>query len=276
MLCVIAGEGNLPIKIVERLQKDKRDFKLIYLDKKFISFFCRIIPDSIINILDFDSFAKFFEKENIKEVILCGSLKFPGFINILRNFYTLKKYFPDFTIERLRKATSGDDNLLKLVLDILEYRNLRIVPVHEILPEILVNKDDEFISEINNEKLENIKNNIEKGLNFLERMSNFDIGQGIVIELDSGRIIAIEGAEGTNKLLERCSEYSKEEKIFIKTTKINQDLRIDFPTIGKKTLEILSKNNFKTVATREKNLIILDREFIKEELKRRNVNFLVF
>ena len=72
-------------------------------------------------------------------------------------------------------------------------------------------------------------------------MGRFDVGQAVVVV--NGHVIAIEGAEGTDRMLERCctlSQWGRKGRhgVLIKVPKPFQDRRIDLPTIGPKTIEL--------------------------------------
>lgn len=281
MLCVVAGEGSLPVEVIKKLQEDKKDFKFIkflgynYNSRNSSSAFINLKDILELDLLDFNAFFKFLEEEKVTEIVFCGRVKFPGFWSIISNFYSLKKHFPTLTLEFVKKVLKGDDILLKTVLNLIESKGLKVIPVQEILPNLLLQKDDELIFEEDKEKLDNIKEKAKIGLNLLDKISEFDIGQGCVIELESGRII-MEDIAGTDELIARASKYFTGEKVFIKTAKINQDTRIDMPTIGLRTIELLAKNNFIAIATKEKNLLMLDKNLTKEILKKNNINLVIF
>ena len=71
-----------------------------------------------------------------------------------------------------------------------------------------------------------------------------DAGQGVVVA--AGRILALEGPEGTDQMLERVTRIRHEKRarwdfgkegLLLKRARPGQDLRFDMPTIGPRTIE---------------------------------------
>ena len=102
------------------------------------------------------------------------------------------------------------------------------------------------------------------------QISKIDIGQSLVVS--SRRILGIEGPEGTDNLIERCSEMPYEQKpIMVKLLKLNQDIRVDLPTIGMETIKLLSKHNFSGIAIQSYLTIILDQDKVIEFANKENI-----
>ena len=127
---------------------------------------------------------------------------------------------------------------------------------------------------INNIKINNVdKSSIKKGINIIKNLSKFDIGQSVII--NNGFVLAIEGPEGTDSAIKRASylkkKYSlKEKSILIKFPKTNQDLRVDLPTIGFKTIKNCIKANIKGIALKKNQNIFLDKSKIINITRKNN------
>jgi hypothetical protein len=90
-----------------------------------------------------------------------------------------------------------------------------------------------------------------------------------------GDLGPIEGPEGTDVTIKRSLHLSKKYKlknksILIKFPKANQDLRIDLPTIGFDTIKNCIKANIKGIAVKRSQNIILDKDKIKNLVKKNN------
>ena len=99
---------------------------------------------------------------------------------------------------------------------------------------------------------------IKKGQKILEQISKFDIGQSIIIQ--KGNVVGIEGIQGTDFLIKNSKNYLVNDinAVLIKSSKQNQDLRVDLPTIGIKTLENCKKSNIYGLAFSSNSTIFLD------------------
>ena len=110
----------------------------------------------------------------------------------------------------------------------------------------LANKEDE----------EDIKRGIEVGLT----LGKLDVGQSVVIQ--QGLVLGVEGIEGTDKLILRCADYKRKGKspILVKLRKPTQDMRVDLPTIGVKTVENAYQSGFSGIAIHEGNTLVVNQE----------------
>ena len=136
------------------------------------------------------------------------------------------------------------------------------------VPDILCSRKDE----INPHLAKSYKNDINLGRDILNTISKFDIGQSIIIQ--NGRVIGMEGAEGTDELIRRCGEYKlkgKTKPVLVKMCKIGQSMKTDLPTIGVNTFKRVVECGLAGVAISCGSAIILDREEIKKICERERV-----
>jgi len=96
------------------------------------------------------------------------------------------------------------------------------------------------------------------------------VGQGAVSV--GGRIVALEGVEGTDRMLQRVAELRAEGRIsarrrgvLVKLCKPQQDIRADLPTIGQSTIESAAAAGLSGIAVQAGRALLLQRE---ETLKR--------
>ena len=73
-------------------------------------------------------------------------------------------------------------------------------------------------------------------------------------------MLGVEGIEGTDKLIERCGTYQRKGVggVLVKLRKPQQDMRIDLPTIGTRTLENLHNAGMRGIAVHAGNALIVN------------------
>ncbi len=105
------------------------------------------------------------------------------------------------------------------------------------------------------------------GLDLLSSLSTFDIGQGAVVARK--HVLAIEGPEGTDRMLGRVSKLRqswfglrrrREGGVLIKAAKHGQDLRVDMPTIGPKTIREAASAGLSGIAVGAGSTFVLEQE----------------
>ena len=75
------------------------------------------------------------------------------------------------------------------------------------------------------------------------------------------KVVAIEGKHGTAKMLKKCkSKKFRNNGVLIKFPKKKQDLRIDLPTVGLKTLTQCKTAGLKGIVIKSKQNVFLERK----------------
>jgi DUF1009 family protein len=80
-------------------------------------------------------------------------------------------------------------------------------------------------------------------------------------------VVGVEGIEGTDELLTRIADLRKRgriraanrEGVLVKAAKPQQDLRVDMPTIGARTLELVSQAGLAGIAVEAGRVMIVDK-----------------
>jgi lipid-A-disaccharide synthase len=104
----------------------------------------------------------------------------------------------------------------------------------------------------------------ELGFAVRRALGRVDAGQAVVVA--AGRVLAIEGAEGTDAMLQRvaklpgCQGPASRRGVLAKGPKPGQELRIDMPAIGPRTVEQARAAGLAGVAVEAAAVLILDRE----------------
>jgi DUF1009 family protein len=262
MLGLIVGESSLPNLIINKLLKKNVEFLILDLTKSNI--YKKYTNSYSLKITELGKAISVLKKNNCKNVVFIGKVERPE-ISLLKFDRKALFYLP-----RLFSAfKKGDGNILKEIIKIFKENKLNVVNSMKFTPELIF-KD----KSINNVKLNNIdKSSISKGVRIIKSLSKFDIGQSVVI--NNGYVLAIEGPEGTDETIKRSlyllKKYKlKNKSILVKFPKVNQDLRIDLPTIGFDTIKNCIKANIKGIALKRSQNIILDKDKIINLVKKNN------
>ena len=103
----------------------------------------------------------------------------------------------------------------------------------------------------------NDKIDIKKAIITLNSLCKHNFSQGIVVR--NRKVVSIEGKGGTQKMLNRYkSKKFKNEGVLVKFPKKKQDLRIDLPTVGFKTLTQCKFSGLKGIVLKSKQNVFLD------------------
>ena len=260
-IIILAGNGLLPKLIINKCKLKNIYFYVLYFSKK------NIMKDSSVskkvtfgNVL---TELKKLKKSGFNKILMAGSMQRPNLKELKPDLNSIK-LLPKF-IKKLMEG--GDNNLLTLVINELEKNGFKILGIKNFLPEIFIGKGNQTKCKISKSNLSDIK----KGIKILANISKFDIGQSIIIQ--HGSVIGIEAAQGTDNLIKQSFPYLKNinEGVLIKMIKKKQDLRVDLPTIGLRTVKFLKKYSIEGLAYSSNKTIILNKPQVINYCEKNNI-----
>ncbi len=249
-IIILAGNGLLPKLIIEECKLRKISYHILYFScQKYLK---KELQSSKVTFGNVLTELKKIKKKGFKYILMAGSIKRPNFKDLKPDFNSIK-LLPKF-IKKILEG--GDNNLLTLVIKELEKFGFQILNLKTLLPEIFLGKGNQTKCKVSRTNLSDIK----KGMKILKNNSKFDIGQSIVMQ--QGSVIGIEAAQGTDNLIKQSFPYIKDvnEGVLIKMIKSQQDLRVDLPTIGLKTVRYLNKYSLRGIAYSSNKTIILNKK----------------
>ena len=155
----------------------------------------------------------------------------------------------------IKSSKLGDAAILKEIIKILNQERIRTVSSLTFNPELTLKKGNYSKTKPNKED----KTDINKAIKTLNRLGKYTFSQGAVVR--NRKVVAIEGKGGTEKMLKRCkSKKFRNKGVLVKFPKKKQDLRIDLPTVGLKTLIQCKSAGLKGIALKSKRNVFLERK----------------
>ncbi len=263
ILGIIAGNGILPHEITKIYSKIGGNIFIADIGNEERSW---DMTSQKFPVGSVGAILKFFKSHNVENIIIIGSIIRPNLLSLNVDFtgsILLAKI--------LKTKFSGDDNVLRIVSDFIESRDFKVISPLE----ILLSNDYEYNMITTTTPLPKDLTDINLGSKILHHLGKFDIGQSIIIS--DGYTLGIEAAEGTDNLIKRCAILRKNNKggVLVKMHKLNQDIRLDTPTIGPDTIINLAENGFNGLAI-EKNKVLIAQPEITLSLLNEKKLFLIF
>ena len=156
---------------------------------------------------------------------------------------------------RIIKASKlGDAAILKEIIKILVQNKIKTENSLTFNPELSLKKGNYSKVKPNKQDLVDIK----KAIKTLNNLRQYDFSQGVVVR--KKKVVSIEGKGGTKKMLEKSkSKKLRNCGVLVKFPKKKQDLRVDLPTIGLKTLKQSKTAGLKGIVVKNKQHVFLDK-----------------
>ena len=154
----------------------------------------------------------------------------------------------------IKSSKLGDAAILKEIIKILNQERITTISSLKYNPELTLKKGNYSRIKPNYED----KVDIKRAVKTLNKLGKYNFSQGVVVR--NKRVIAIEGKGGTQKMLKRIKNKKfKNKGILVKFPKKKQDLRVDLPTVGLKTLIQCKSAGLKGIVLKNKKNIFLER-----------------
>lgn len=256
-LGIIAGSGLLPIYVAEAAREAGEDPLIIALKNENEGGFGNF-ERAVIGVGDMASLKTLLARNQIRRVVLSGGVRRrPEWREIKPTLATLAK-LPSVVRTLL---SGGDDAVLQMVIKLIEAHGAEVIGAQAVAPGLLA----ETGSLGNHAPSEEDLRDISKAAEAAMALGALDVGQGAVSV--GGRIVALEGVEGTDQMLARVAVLRAEGRIsprrkgvLVKMCKPNQDIRADLPTVGRSTVLNAQQAGLAGVAVEAGRALVLERQ----------------
>jgi DUF1009 family protein len=167
----------------------------------------------------------------------------------------------------------GDNDLLSGLIGLLNERGYGVVGAHEVAPELVAAEGRLGACEPDKDMLRDVK----RAMRAARVIGRLDAGQAAVAM--NGLIVALEAYEGTDAMIERVAALREKGRIWskgrlgvlAKCAKPQQDLRVDMPTIGVRTVKSVAAAGLAGIAVETGRVMIVDRPAVIEAADREGV-----
>jgi len=265
---ILAGGGEVPVEIADALRRHGKSVYIVAIDAKASPRIGAHAHERI-SIGQVGRMLALFRHNRCSRLVIAGHLSRPDIFR-LRIDFGFFLHLPTI----LSLLHGGDDYVLRLVIAFFERQGFVVAGIPDLAPELIA---DEGVLTCT-DATECDTREAAYGYELIRKLGPFDIGQAVVVR--DGRIIAIEGVDGTDAMLARLAEDHKDETTaagtLIKATKPGQELRVDLPTIGTATVAACKKAGLKTIAVEAGRSVIAERDETVDRANRAGIGILGF
>lgn len=255
-LAILAGEGALPVQVAAAAAAQGRKVLVVALegpfDERLRAFDLEVVKWGQIGLLQ-----DLCKRRGVTEIALAGSVtKRPDFRSIRLDMGAVR------LLPRLLKGVvGGDDSALGFVAKLIEEMGYRVVGPYEVAPDLVAEGGAVAGPPMPNDLAEDVV----CAMRAAKAIGALDAGQAAVSV--SGRIAALEAAEGTDAMIHRVGALHADGRVkwrgrggvLAKCAKPQQDLRLDMPAIGALTVEAVARAELAGIAIEAGRVMIVDR-----------------
>ncbi len=247
MIGLIFGDTDFPNIILKTIKR--RKIKYIIIDLSKSKKFKKNSKSYSVSIGQFGKIINILKENSCKKVLFAGKVNKPNFSKLKLDFKGI------YYIPRIIKASKlGDAAILREIIKILAQNKIKTENSLKFNPELSLKRGNYSKIKPNDKD----QSDIRKAIKTLNSLKEYNYSQGVVVR--NNKIVSIEGKGGTKKLLEKSkSKKFRNHGVLVKFPKKKQDLRVDLPTIGLKTLKQSKTAGLKGIVVKGNQHVFLDK-----------------
>ena len=234
-LGILACAGSLPVEIAEAARNAGRAVHIVGIEG-FAEPEIAAYSHKIVNIGQVGGLLSSLRQAGCRELVIAGALRRPNLLKIRVDHGFFRAIRTALSLTR-----GGDDSVLRRVVRFFEREGFVVVGVDSIAPHLLA--PDGPLGRV--EPSSAHVRAMSRAAALLKALGTFDVGQGAVGSED--RILAVEGVRGTDEMLAQIQALQSDGSgsstltaagaVLVKMPKPGQELRVDLPAIGPRTVE---------------------------------------
>ena len=252
-LGIIAGAGELPVLLARAAVAHERQPVIIQITKsdaqRFAGITCELHTYGVGQI---QKIARTLLNSGVKEVVIIGKVE----KNILLRPFQIDTTTIKILVQNRREKPAA---IVNAVLNYLESVGLTILTqdryLHHLLPQpnVLTARHPTASQWAD----------IELGISTARQIANMDIGQTVVVK--NQIVLAMEAIEGTDATIQRGGNLGRKGVVVAKAAAADHDFRVDVPTVGMQTLEVLHQVNAGVLAVEARRTFVMDADALVQQ-----------
>ncbi len=242
-LGILAGGGDLPQALARACVAQGIDVFMIGLEGH-CGEIASDVPHVYAKVGKAGAIMKRFVSEGVMDLVLIGSLTRPNWSELVPDLKTLK------FIRTYGLSAGGDGDLLSKLRRFLEDEGFKLHGVHRFMPDLLTPAG------VLGAVVPLDYSDIECGFKISQDLGARDVGQAVLVR--DGKVLAEEDARGTNALIRGCADGAA--AVLVKSCKPQQDMDLDLPTAGLKTVQAAQAAGLVGVVLHAGKSLLMDRE----------------
>ena len=253
-LGIVAGAGDLPVRLAQFCHETQRPYFVLalkgYADLAWLS----LHPHAWVGLGAMGEGLTLLKRAEVRDLVLAGAVRRPSFSDLKLDWRGAK------FLATLGVKSLGDDGLLRILLAEFEKEGLRVVGAHDVLSSMRAPSG--VLGRCTPD--EQAWNDIRRGIKVVTSLGALDVGQGAVVQ--QGIVLAVEAAEGTDRMLQRCKGLKKGGVggVLVKLCKPSQDHRVDLPSLGPETVRTAHAAGVRGIAFSCRTSLLIDQSAMVE------------
>lgn len=250
-LGILAGRGELPVRIIQACRDNGRPFYVIAFDGQTPPATVAGAPHAWVRLGAAGAVIAKLREAGVREVVMAGAVTRPSLAALRPDGWAAR------FLVRAGWRAFGDDGLLRLLVhELEESEGFRVIGAETVLPGLLATEG----AYGRHRPDPAAEADIRRGIAVARGIGALDVGQGAVVQ--QGLVLAVEAVEGTDAMLARAGGLRRPGPggVLVKVSKPGQEARADLPAIGPATVRAAAANGLRGIALEAGGALVIDRD----------------
>lgn len=244
-LGIIAGGGGVPRQLQEACNTQNIETYIV----GFKDYTDQVTPDYWGRIGASGKIISALKSAGITDLVMIGAIKRPSLFDMWPDWITFKFLWKAWV------KSFGDSGLLSAARGELEQMGFRLHGVHKFLPHLLMGE-----GVLGHEApKDGHQMDVQIGIAAARELGAQDIGQAVLVK--DGQVIAREDSRGTNAMIKR---FGTDGAILVKMCKPQQDMDLDLPTLGTRTVKLCAERNMSGIVGQAGSTLLVERDAVQK------------
>jgi DUF1009 family protein len=257
---IVAGGGSLPREVAAHVKASGAAVHIVSImgegDRDLSDF-----PLTEVGWAQIGGLLRALRNAGTTELVIVGSVRRPDLARLKPD---LGFFFNLPAIGRI-VASGGDDSVLSRVVRFFESKGFKVVSPTSVAPSLLIAEGPLGAVSADASAMQDVA----RGFEVIRALGPFDVGQAVVVT--DGVIEAIESVENTDAMLARLTlqrrlpegGVSRQRGVLVKRPKPGQEMRVDIPAIGPRTVVRAAEAGLNGVVVLAGGALALEREELR-------------
>lgn len=260
---LLAGSGEFPVLLADALRRQGLELAVAAFERGGAdSLRDRAAVYEPFELREGQRVLDYLKASGIRHLVMAGSMP-------KRKVYTAD-YKPDALSQKVLKGLplKGDAAILNAVQMVLRMNGIRLLGPAAVLPEWVASARVLTRTQPTPQQIEDAR----FGLRVAKEIGRLDIGQGVIVK--DKTVLAVEAIEGTDRMIARLSELNAPGAVIVKCAKPKQDLRLDMPVIGERTVDLAHASACALIAVEAQRTLVLNLPVCIEKADRYGISIM--
>jgi DUF1009 family protein len=251
-LGLFAGWGELPLEFLKSARERGQQVVTFALEGITNPLVAQLSTETVwIKPFKLGKFLSSLKEKGVGEIAFLGKIEHKRALSLRGLDFKAVKFL--FSLKDRKPET-----IIRGIFREVESLGIRVIDPTPYLSHLLLEEGEVIGRPVDEELL----GELQYGMKVARTLATLDAGQTVVVK--GGAVVALEGLEGTDKCIERGAELGGRGFVVCKGARANQDMRVDVPTVGLRTINLIYSLGGRALAIDSKKTYLLNREEVEK------------